>query len=98
MPTESGRYTLHAMDRATRTDDGFTALMMASYRGHLGKAQLLVERGANVNAARTTDGYTALTFARQNGHQEIVQLLNSVGKSWRLLILIFGTVLKNAPL
>ena len=49
--------------------------MWASKNGHLGIAQLLVERGANVNAARTTDGCTALMWASQSGHLGIAQLL-----------------------
>jgi hypothetical protein len=58
-----------------------TALMWASERGHLGIAQLLVEKGANVNAAKTDDGYTALMLASVFGHLETVRFLLSRGAS-----------------
>jgi ankyrin repeat protein len=63
---------------AARTTDGYTALMIASEKGNLVIAQLLVEGGANVNAARTDDGWTALMRAAKKGHLEIARfLLNS---------------------
>jgi ankyrin repeat protein len=56
-----------------------TALMMASQNGHLGIAQLLVERGANVNATKTDNGKTALMRACEKGHLETVRFLLSRG-------------------
>jgi len=47
----------------------------------LGIAQLLVERGANVNAAATDDGITSLMLASQCGHLETVRFLLSRGAS-----------------
>ena len=55
--------------------------MMASFFGHLGIAQLLVERGANVNAARADNGNTALMLASEKGHLETVRFLLSRGAS-----------------
>ena len=49
--------------------------MLASFKGHLEIAQLLVERGSNVNAARTDDADTALMWASEFGHLKIAQLL-----------------------
>jgi ankyrin repeat protein len=62
------------------TDNGMTALMGASRNGYLKIAQLLVEKGANVNAScswfyKQEHGMTALMLASQEGHLEIVQLL-----------------------
>jgi ankyrin repeat protein len=48
--------------------------MNAIWKGHLKIAQLLVERGANVNAAMR-HGCTALIWASRNGYLEIAQLL-----------------------
>jgi hypothetical protein len=68
---------------AARTDNGITALMCASQKGHLGIAQLLVEEGANVNAKTKTDltrwfGFTALHIAKQSGKKEIVRYLENI--------------------
>ena len=59
-----------------RIDDGFTALIFASGKGHLEIVRELCERGANVNAARTNDGITALMWASQEGQLEVVRELH----------------------
>ena len=53
---------------------GYTALMAASFNGHIGAVDLLVNNGANVNAA-TDFGNTALMSAAMMGHEEVVDLL-----------------------
>ena len=54
---------------SARTDDGTTALHMASARGHLGVVRLLLDGGALPDTA-TTDKYgqTALYIASQARH------------------------------
>ena len=54
-----------------RNKHGESALMLASLRGHLSMAQLLIRRDADVNHP----GWTALHYASSGGHTEIVQLL-----------------------
>ncbi|MEM6932526.1 MAG: ankyrin repeat domain-containing protein, partial [Pseudomonadota bacterium] len=61
--------------RAT-TDDGWTALMLASQNGHLQVAEFLVSMGADV-CASMLDGRTALMLASLNGHLRIVALLHA---------------------
>ena len=47
------------------TDEGLTALMLASQDGHLEVVTELCEKGANVNAAQTNNGFTSLMYASQ---------------------------------
>ena len=54
---------------------GWFALKMASLKGHIKIAQLLLEYGADVNLRTNNDGTTALMVASQNGHSEVVDLL-----------------------
>jgi len=53
---------------------GIPAIVLASAEGHLDTVQMLVARGADVNAADAT-GWTALHAATRNGHKEIVRFL-----------------------
>src|SRR5437870_4061661 len=48
------------MQELPKSDIGYTPLMYAAQGGHLDVAQLLIRKGANVNAA-TRDNDTALT-------------------------------------
>jgi len=64
---------------AATTNDGTTALMLVSSKGHLEIVRELCERGANVNAARTNDGITVLMFASGKGHLEVVRELRERG-------------------
>ena len=57
-----------------RIASGLTPLMQAAYEGHLGVAELLVDKGADVNA-KDKVGWTALTCAACEGHLEVVKLL-----------------------
>ncbi len=66
-----------------RENDGWTALIRASYFSYLnnfriGIIRLLIEYGANVNL-QDKDGNTALVFASYNGHTEAVKLLLAAG-------------------
>jgi ankyrin repeat protein len=51
-----------------------TALMLASYQGHVKAASLLVEHGAAVGL-KNSNGYTALKIAEQHGNGDMVLLL-----------------------
>jgi hypothetical protein len=65
-----------AVDRVDGS--GTTALQWACERGHLDVVQLLLEKGADVNAQGGECG-NALQAAAQGGHLEIVQLLLEKG-------------------
>jgi ankyrin repeat protein len=55
-----------------------TALMCASWNGHIECLQLLIDAGANVNM-QNIDGNTALIWASRNSHIECLQLLVDAG-------------------
>ncbi len=63
-----------------RNDPGFTPLMYAAMteRNDPALVQLLIDRGANVNA-RASSGETALSLARQRGETRIVAALRAAG-------------------
>jgi len=55
-----------------------TLLYEASFRGHSQMVEMLLDRGADVNA-RTNEGATSLYVAAQNGHLETVRILLANG-------------------
>jgi uncharacterized protein len=59
-------------------EDNHTALMLASRQGHAGVADLLLSRGAEVNA-RSDGGATALLYASSNAHSRVVRVLLNRG-------------------
>lgn len=61
-------------DVNAKNELGSTALMAASYAGHLQVVRLLLAANADVNAKRR-NGNTALVVAAYRGHQAIVQAL-----------------------
>lgn len=66
-------------DVNAKANNGVTALMRASWKGHGEIVKILIAQGANVNA-KTNSGATALMMASRKGHIEIVKILlaNSV--------------------
>ncbi len=54
-----------------RNADDETPLMMAALKGHQGVAQLLIERGADVNKT----GWAPLHYAATGGHVALIELL-----------------------
>jgi uncharacterized protein len=65
-------------DVNSKTDNGLTALMMASQRNRIDVAKLLLDRGADVNARRNMD-WTALMDSAVRGHMKLVKLLLDKG-------------------
>ena len=63
---------------AVLTTEGETVLMLTSYTGNPKAVQLLLERGAEVNAQQFR-GQTALMWAAAEGHAEVVKLLLASG-------------------
>jgi outer membrane protein assembly factor BamB len=61
---------------------GRTALLEACWKGHLGVARLLLERGANPSVREAFFGMTALTGALGAGNLELVRLLLDKGAEW----------------
>jgi ankyrin repeat protein len=59
--------------------EGQTALMAVARTGNVAAAQLLVERGATVDAREKWGGQTALMWASARRHPEMMQLLLSKG-------------------
>jgi ankyrin repeat protein len=64
-----------------KTEGGWTALLLASFEGHLEIVQYLLQNGnANVDV-KANDGWTALHFASNARHLEIVRYLLQNGNA-----------------
>ena len=55
-------------------DNGVTPLSIASEKGHVEVARILVDGGADINKA-ANDGQTPLYAATSNNHTEIIHML-----------------------
>lgn len=63
----------------TRDPEGeATPLCHAAWFGHAETAQLLIKRGADVNAKKI-DGASVLTLATERGHKDLVEMLKKAG-------------------
>ena len=58
--------------------NGYTALMLASEKGHVDAVQALLDAGADIEA-KDYYGWTALMLASRYGHVEVVQALLDAG-------------------
>ncbi|KAG8571010.1 hypothetical protein GDO81_011504 [Engystomops pustulosus] len=83
------------VDVDCRDSTGATALMVASYAGHIQCVRELVLQGADINLQRDS-GATALFFASQQGHNEIVKFLFEFGASTEFTSRDGGTALLAA--
>jgi ankyrin repeat protein len=66
---------------ATANEKSFawSALQMASDKGHLNVVKLLVEKGAEIDYAHPVNKMTALHLAAYSGHDDVVKYLLSKG-------------------
>ena len=62
--------------------DGYTALHAAAEAGHLRLAQMMLDKGMNVNA-HDSDGNSPLTYALKAGHKDMIALLRKYGATDR---------------
>lgn len=74
-------------------DHGFSPLHWCSKEGHLKLAELLVSRGARVNATNRGDD-TPLHLASAHGHKEIVQLVKPLCDIDHFSIIFFKVNIK----
>ncbi len=65
-------------DVNAKANDGETALMWASYKGHAEVVEALLAARADVNA-KDQRGWTALKIAQVAGHTRMVKLLRQAG-------------------
>ena len=63
---------------AIQDDNGFTALLHASKKGHTEIVRMLLAAGAKIDHV-DEDGNTALLQASREGHTEIVRMLLAAG-------------------
>ena len=58
--------------------NGWTLLMLAAVEGHVTMGQMLLERGAKIDATNNK-GQTALAIATQKGHTAFAEMLQQHG-------------------
>ena len=87
--TENVDYMIGAghADYFTRSNDGYTPLMLAAFYGHTGVVTSLLRNGPRqqIDLTSTTDGFTPLHYAATNGKDDIVQILLQNGANKELL-------------
>ena len=55
-----------------QTNDGWTALMIASHYGHTQAVEQLLKENADINT-QNKEGETSLIIASQNGHVRVIE-------------------------
>lgn len=75
----------HGIRINSRDNNGETALLKASLRGHINLAQILINHEAKVNLP-AFNGWTPLCYALAKGHIEIAELLIAAGADERIPI------------
>ncbi|KAA0170630.1 hypothetical protein FNF28_01392 [Cafeteria roenbergensis] len=71
------------VNRKNHANNGVTALIVAAEHGHKDTVELLLDRGADLEAT-DDDGSTALVFAASGGHKDTVELLLDRGADLEL--------------
>lgn len=74
-----------------RDDHGFSLLHWAAKEGHLGIVEMLVARGARINATNLGDDIP-LHLAAAHGHRDIVSIVSTGNESQYLLTCFKGTL------
>ena len=74
---EVRRLLNEGVDVNCTNDIGWTALLEASYYGHVDIVKALLEKNAKIDL-QDNYGNTALTYASNNGYVDIVNLLKAV--------------------
>lgn len=69
----------YGADVTIAQDDGETPLHSAASGGYYDLVQLMIDKGANVNAAQQSSNFTVLHAAAYFGHTEIMKLLIAHG-------------------
>ena len=77
---ETGVDVNYSYPLSSSYSDGMTPLLYASRWNNLDLVNLLIERGADINAV-ARDGSTALSIARRNGNSQIQNILQERGAS-----------------
>ena len=83
-------------DINVKSNEGSTALLLASENGHKDVVQILLAKGAYINAERDTDNRTALILASERGFVDIVKVLLDNGADVNAKYNISLTALLNA--
>ena len=65
------------VDVNEESSNGLTPLHYAASAGHNDIVELLIERGANVNATDSGKGATPLDYAHWRDHEEVIETLNA---------------------
>ncbi len=65
------------VDVNEESSNGLTPLHYAASAGHNDIVELLIERGANVNATDSGKGATPLDYAHWGDHEEVIETLNA---------------------
>jgi len=69
-------------NKEVRDSEGRTALMLASYGGHIDVVRALLKRGSKI-LSKDKNGRTVLDFARQNNSQDITDLVKNTFRERR---------------